>query len=630
MYLILRFFKDMDIEDGKFLIKGSDRMKDIKSKFPELDVLKAAGVKKTVGVFIDKQMGESKARDLKLVRISLEESTATFYYIAAEEMEFTSGKLNSSLYGLLIRKGVINRREYTPYIAILDDNDWNSLIRSCTGLRTEKYRDDEEKLAALKRDNNWEAIYKYFGPIDGISEGNHEIWNEPSILKEIGFAASKLAPVGSIPRDIRNDKAKRDSLLAIKRMYRQDTEKVYKRCIELLPDDASSYSNLGFFYYNNVLDLTTQGGRRDGNAKEEFDKAEGFISRALNIDGSRIKDLYRIGYLYTEKLPGILQFSGKKESENEENKYVKEAINKGITYFDRIIELWEEFDDENEIYSRKKSFRRDYLKAQFNRGKAYQSHYEKYWNRVFNSSILFNIPVHEIRPLYKSEQQCIERAKESYERCFFTECAKKDVIDNEDLSYINAELKNWKLEAVDMLYRLGTIYFDIYWSLVSTGPSSRMDRDEYLKKAKSYIDMSEKCLSLSLKVRWNEKGNQSRKHIEERLARLYISSGRYKEAVKLLARYSHSKDYYIINTLCLGYYLEGENNKAADILKETAKDKYNLVIHHSKMLLAMCLFNMESYSEARTILKVIYEEYKRIPSWESRLKELIEECERKA
>ena len=98
----------------------------------------------------------------------------------------------------------------------------------------------KNEISELKISNNWRGIYDIFAPIEALRLD--EVWEDPSMLSEIGFACGMLA------KDSADDIPRRDTdkerFLKQKARYRSEAEMLWGRCLELIPNNARYLSTL--------------------------------------------------------------------------------------------------------------------------------------------------------------------------------------------------------------------------------------------------------------------------------------------------------------------------------------------------------------------------------------------------
>jgi len=337
----------------------------------------------------------------------------------------------------------------------------------------------------------------------------------------------------------------------------------------LNPKNAGYHSNLGYSYYQNCLELSHPGGRRDGIITEDAEKAILNMDNALNIDPARITDLYRKGHILTSVLPPIILFGNRKDSEKNYRE-IRGKINEGIKCFHRVEEAYEVIPEID-----KKSLQRyfkEYIKALYSLAYAYCANviakwkYEDYFNFLPESGgEMHTLTKFSVTETYTNDLNNINKALAYLEKCVYKDNKEVAKMKNPpDVKFI-AERDGY-VDGVYKLYSAGKYYFRKYIIYKKNGED---------KTAEEFAHNAEKLFKSALRMKYPEnKSRLSKGFISEKLARLYISKGFYSEAVKTLERVAEKYcDYYIRYTYALALHKTNENQKAIEQIKLSLQNK---------------------------------------------------------
>lgn len=621
MYLLMRFFDEIELNTKLFKRSGEKYFNPIKEANDDLSNMTLESIEGAIAIYARKTENDNFARELKVTSISLDNNSININIELENIMEVSSGELQRCLYGLLRRKGIIKKDNLSmPFLIMLNDEDMDYINRNIMKINNSKNLGDLSSLDNYFRDSKWEAILNFFGPIDQLEKDHPNVWGDDSIISKIGFAASKYCAAGTISRELKGNNKKLGEFLNERLVCRNQAETLFKRCIELDGFNARYYSSIGYLYYQNVMELTMPNGRRDGNVIEEINKAIMYFEQALKYDNKRIKDYYRKGYLLVSKLPEQLKF-GTRDSDSERKDIdLKQNMLEGINCLDKVIELWQSLDD-NETKDKKEKDRcfKEYIKALYNRGKAFDDMFYNYWNEVFYKTLIYDkenmfegtININKKYVEYLKESKC------SFEKCWTIEYPTEQGLDNIEIAEVNKLCGTWIEEASDKLYRLGIIYLNIYWTIKDDKRYSQDKIDDYLEKA---INLFIKAKSVKI----SNNPMLKIKYISEKLARAYITKGDYSEAIKVLKNIKLGPvDQYIINTLALAYYLMKEYDNCIKILEPIARDKRNKVQLYSKLILGLSYFKLDKKNSA---LKILTDVEGNIRDKDAKINYYIDQC----
>ncbi len=429
-----------------------------------------------------------------------------------------------------------------------------------------------DQIAKLKNSDDWQGIYQMFHPIADISQKDL-IWNNSKILNEIGYACSKLAETGGIKREIFGDQKKMDVFLKKQAKYRKHTEQIRKRCIELNPNSAGYLSDLAYTYYQNINELITPRGRRDGNLREEIDLFLAAVDETLKVNPKRVNDLYRKGRILAHILPTQIEAKSNEDFIDKVKK-VNEVRDKGIQTLKRAQTVWENLcpDNRDERFWRDR-WKNSYIRTLYTISKAFYNKIGSDWDEsVFALNLRDDISTNHPIIINTVDRQNIEYAIEAIRECCKVDCLPSILqhIRQKQQNLEEIASYNGKCEGVDKLYLIGKFFFAKYWILSGYGLK---ETDEAVLAR----DIAERYLHAALNAKWSAaKANQEKVYIAERIARVYISKGEYDQAVSIIKSNSPKKiEYtgkledvqpYILQTWALAMLKSSRTDEALTIL----------------------------------------------------------------
>jgi tetratricopeptide (TPR) repeat protein len=381
------------------------------------------------------------------------------------------------------------------------------------------------------------------------------------VLYRLGRACSKLATTLLI-------KMGETKKLNTAKQYREMCEVFLKRGAELEPVSARFPTALAYRYYSNVHELMRPGERRDQDIEKEIEKANEWLSRALEIYPQSVRNHYRKGKLIIEKQAPYLLF-GKRAFGAREAELLREIREVGEEHLATSISLYEALED---TVARERD-RREYAKALFVLGgyyldDAYLPVHEYFLRRIAGRE--------DTRPVAPISKLDAKTAVELLEKAFCTETEMS--LDKLDVEALSEKHKEWTRSPVEKLYKLGCAYSAMAFVSLTEGNEEQQKglADKALKYLQAAKDVADK--------------SQDRKrntwHISEKLAWIHIYMGQYDKAARLLSR---AKAGYIVNTYAIALLLTGLSSgvkRAETVLTAAAGDRRNLASGLSKVLLA--------------------------------------------
>ena len=571
--LVIRASTEQTFNNGQ--VGYSDKWLDqITALFPDFTSLKSEAIDSAIGIFARKEDDDRCAKKLKIQSFQKTSAGVLVRFSIESELEITSGDLRRRVWGHLRKAGLIQEGQYLPFCCVLNTEIVAAMLsdKPIGGTLA-------GELGQMQQRNDWIGIYNRFQPIESISQNYPDVWNNPGILSTIGFACGKLAETSSIPRDMFQDEKRRQAFLKQQAKYRYETEVLRKRCVELMPNNPGYWSSLGYLHYLNAHELNQPRGRRDGNIREEIEKALEYFEKALSLDSSRITDHYRKGYLLAEILPQQILFG--KQSYGAENRVelARQKIQEGIASFSQAIQIWESLNPTDEKQNEKrKRYRKNYIKSLYHTGCAYYQLIYRDWDEaVYALGLRENITERDNLSFIPQDLQNANNAWRHFYSCWVAD--RVDGLMSSEEPSVTTTSRDGEMEGVHKLYRLGKVSFVRYWILSGYGQKDTPQAIENRNKAESY-------LLAALDFAWSpEKQRQKKDFVAELLARVYISKGEYTKAIEVIKKHrGRSLDPYIAHTAAVALMLSGKYAEAQQTLTEALQDRGNKAIWTTQFL----------------------------------------------
>ncbi len=491
---------------------------------------------------IDKQ---KFVRVVQINNLIIHDNSITINYSVGQEKSITSETLKSKVLKILRTDKIIEQNSYMPFCTILNNSQVERIFNKDNLI---------DKVNEFVKNSDWLSIYNLFKPIEDISKKD-DVWNDADLLSSISFATAKLSEVYINLKHTFNNDQDKFKFLAQQKKYRQITESLRKRCIELNPENSSYYSNLGYTHYQYSRELTQIGGRRDGKPLEEIESAIKYLDKALELNPTRLNDLYRKGMMLTELYPKLSLFS-RNRPEADKYKEVNIKIQEGIDAFELVIKHYDEMPSED-VYNRKR-YRKEYIKSCYDVARAYSDLVSNNWDEVvYLLSLDHNINENDKVQYIPKDLENIEMAIKNISNCSI----------NDNYEFLNNPVENFNLEdlasyngnveGVFKLYCLGKYNFTKFWILSGYGQRPN-------EKANEFRDLAERFYKKALDFTWSkEKERSDKSFIAERLCRLYISRKEYGQAIKIISPFIRKRtDYYIRYSYATALMLNGHFNDA--------------------------------------------------------------------
>lgn len=603
--LILRVFSEDQMNKGEFY-SSKNFYKEILDHFPSVSSLALNQISKGILIFAKPIDYHKKAMGITVTSVNVNNDFISIKFSLDCELDYITDDIRKKLYKKLNDEHILKDIKFLPTLCLLNEEQSEFVFQ-------QKSKENKTLLEEIKKyelSNDWKKIYDKFKPITKLQE-NPSLWNDSDILSTLGFAVGKLAETTEIPRAIFKDEKQKKEFLKNQFIYRNETEVIRKRVAELNPNNATSWSNLAYLYYQNSIELGSPKGRRDGNILDEIEKAVESFDKALSLDEKRITDLYRKGRLLAEKKPNIILFGRQKKDLDfqEKNKLANESKNEGINSLKLAIKYWEELDSNQQKQNDNKNrTRSSYVKSLYNLGNAYYELVSSDWDEsIFLLGLKKDIHPNDSVGYIPQDLENIKKSIECFEKCCISDSKISAIPQKQIIEYASLD---GNIEAVNKLYSLGKVYFTKYWILSGYGQKDTNDNGLIRNESKNYYEKA-------LLQNWPpQKSRQKKDFIAERLARLFISAGEYQNAIEIIINHCGDDLQYIsafvLNTLSLAYSLNKQYSKAQDVLRVSAVSKSNIALWQTHFI-AGCTFLMEEkLVEAKVYFEKADSEAKRI------------------
>lgn len=552
-----------ELKQSGYFFWGEKYYSQIKNYLPK-NINSTLGISTAIVYFCKNELKFKNSLLINITGVQLTSNFLKLNYSIAEEMKYKSYQIRTALRKYLNKKNILE----LPFCAVVDESDFFNFINDSSL---------EDKLSLLEQNNDWISITKILDKFQPLEKS--QIWNNSNLLNRFSFATAKLAECSNNLKIKFPDKLKRKEYLEERKKFRELTIKLRKRCIELENDNPSFYSNLAYTYYQSATELSTPGGRRDGNLKNEANHALYYFDKALELDNNRITDLYRKANLLSDILTNNILFAP--DTDNKIQEKYNQAYNfrqMSIQTFETLLIKYEDITDENQ----KKRYFKYYIKTLY---KLALLNFQFGKTNINPLNLLYNN-----NPLFKStdensEQKLIylNNAINYLEKCILLDSGKTEQ------NLIDASTSNNFITGVFKAYLMGKIY--LYKFLLTKDLSDEKTAKEFMLKA------HETEFPKKLK-------NQNKIFVLEKLAILYLIEEQPKTAIHLLeGAYKRSKNFpdYAALTLAISYLLNNQKNEALEIIEQYIHDKKSLLHERFKKLNDALQVPKES-----DIIKLIY------------------------
>ncbi|MFA5676353.1 MAG: hypothetical protein WDA65_07495 [Christensenellales bacterium] len=545
MLALIALFEDLDKSCG---LSGKAQA-DIEFTFDDWQK-RLLDAKSAVAYYAGNNGAGKPALAIKIEKITVQGNKAVITVGKQKPLDIKSGEVSAKVFRAARQSAHLNKEGHAPLVYFLPKAEFRKLMDRA---------DLAEKARALIEAGDYKGVCMMFAPLKTV-RSNEIVWNSAELLYWLGLSCSKLAVTLKI-------KAAEKKRLEEARRYRSYCTAFLRRGAALEAESSRCATALAYRYYSNVHELMRPGERRDQDLSEQIDKAHEWLSRAIEIYPDSIRNHYRKGKLIIEKQAPYLLF-GKRAFGSREAELLREIREVGEEHLATAITLYEALENEE----KKQRDRREYAKALFVLGgyyldDAYLPVHEYYIALIAQGKADVSIPTISLLNL--------QSALDMFEKCFAAESDLK--LDKLDTRMLAAHQKDWTRAPVEKLYRLGCVHSALSFIARAAGRGDELKK--HIASALYFLDAAAKTALYSEEKR-------STWHISEKLAWTHIHAGNYKKAAALLAR---AKQGYIVNTRAIALLLCGTGEAksvAIEALKAAARDKANLALGLTRVLLA--------------------------------------------
>lgn len=493
---------------------------------------------------------ELYAVKIKILSTHISSNYLKIHYSVESKTELKSYQIRD---GLKKYFGIKNLMDI-PFCTAVDENKFTELLAN------NKIISD---VMNLEIKNDWNCIYKIMEQYFPLEKS--EIWNDAELLNKFSFAAAKLSECSENLKKKFSDNKKRIQFVADKRKFRNLAIKLRNRCIEITPDNPAYLSNLAYSYYQSVSELNTPGSRRDGNIKDDAQAALKYINLALQLEPTRITELYRKGFLLSETFYNYLLFNPSNDNENNTNRFntVNDYVREGIIAFEKAVIVFE--NDITDDFTLKR-YKKYYIKSLYHLAQKYLQ-----LSRInFNiQNLIFG------KEIFNEDKEYVQYRLSLLDKAEFyiDKCILKDYNRNKEEKFLidKAEVNNI-VSGVYKTYIKGLI--NLYFFILT-------------KKTK-HIDTAKEYFQKSLEINYpRELQNQNKLFILEKIAELNIIENKPDAAIKLLEPIYKRKNNlfpYVAYTLAIAYRLNNQTDEFNQIVKKYSENSDTIFRQKFQML----------------------------------------------
>lgn len=589
-----------EIKQSGYFFWGEKYLSNIRKYIPK-NLTDIISISTAILYFCKKEQKFKNSLLLNITGIQINNKFFKLNYSVAEEMKFHSYQIRNAL------KKYLNKENGNDLKQNIIELPFCSAVEESIFLNFLNDNSLDDKLSLYEKNNDWQSIVNLLMKYEPLEK--NQIWNNPAVLNRFSFATAKLAECTTNIKIKFPDKMKRKEYLEERKKYRELTIKLRNRCIELDNNNPSFYSNLAYTYYQSATELSTPGGRRDGNLKNEATNALKYFDKALELDQNRITDLYRKANLLSDILTNHILFNPNTDLEiREKYNAVKHDLHlqaynyqqMSIQTFEILIDKYQNISDEN----KQKRYFKYYIKALY---KLALLNFQLGKTNINTLNLLFNN-----NPLFKTTNEESEQKLVYLNNAinYLERCIKLDSKKNEQ-NLIEAASSNNFISGVYKTYLMGKIY--LYKFLLTKDLNDEKNAKEFLLKAHE-TEFPRGLKKQNKIVKTANGGSPAFQSIFilEKLAILYLLEEQPKTAIKLLenaykgvsrALWQRSKKFpdYAALTLAISYLLNNQKNESMEIVEQYISDNKSLLYDKFKKLYDFLIAKKEG-----EIIKLIY------------------------
>jgi len=544
MTIIITFF-DKDFKGNTYKLQGK-YFEHFVRVFPEYKtMLKKAD--KCIAFFAGKDNAQMHAYSIAIKSVDFYSNRILFEFGESKKLDLLSKAVARQVRRISTQRGYNDTKGMSPLVCIFAKE------ADILGAAAKA-----NKVEELMKNKDYKGVCMMFAPLSESSK-KPEIWDDADALYALGISCSKLSVTLLI-------KANETKKLMSKTKYRKYCVAFLTRGYEIEQGNVRFAAALAYRYYSNVHELMRAGERRDSDLEFEIEKANEWLSKAIEMNPGSVRNHYRKGKLIIEKQVPYLLF-GKRSYGTGEAKILREIKQVGEEHLASAISLFEQIKDEEKRSANK----REYAKALFVLGRYYLNDTNLPIHAYYLNKLAGKKPIVKVEEIDKLN---LESARANLKKSFAVE---SDIpLDSQmDVKKLSLLEKEWTNSPIKKLYHIGCVYSDTAFVLKKQGSDEKAQRAAV--KAIKILQIAKKVAD-SLK---NRKRNTW--YISEKIAWTYMHIEKYEVAAKLL---KNARAGYVVNTYAIALMLCGDENmqRAREVLSAAAADKHNLAGGLSKVL----------------------------------------------
>lgn len=516
---------------------------------------------------------------VKITKIELTANYLKLLFNFDKTINYTAYQIKSALKSYLNKSSVLE----LPFCAAVDESKFFQLLDN---------NDLLSQIILYEKNHDWNKIHQLFNSLGNIEE--HQIWNNPIILNKFSFAAAKLSECSENLKKKFSTTQQINEFLIEKKQFRELTIKLRKRCVELQNNNPAFYSNLAYTYYQSAIELSTYGRRKDGNLISECSIAVNYIDKALEIDKTRIKDLYRKSFLLSEILVNHSLYINTKTKKNTDNLLASyDYISSAIESLEQLINIYQSEILEPKLLSANRKY---YIKSLFKLAALYLNLAKiglNPLNILINESPLYNINYENAN----KKLEYLNKAINYLQKCIIEDAISSNRKNIEQLSLLEQTEINNFIAGIYKAYLYGKII--LYKYLITKNPEDAKLSKNYLLHANE-IEFP------------REQRNQRKIFVLDKIAVIFLIESKYPKAINILQniislnRSTFNKNIlpdYAAYTLTIAYLLNNQTEEAQGIIKNYSACKNKLIAEKFNKL-QQALIPSSSFGKFKLIYKL--------------------------
>ena len=564
LYIILKFFDEASLKSGKFYYSKKQLVESQRLFADKMAGISIDQIEGCIAFLVGKKLQKIPARNLQVCLIENIDGNIKGEFIPQQELQLSSGDIQSNIYYFSMRMGWINNEQdsFINFYA-LDREDYER-FRKLIYRRADATKLKIE-LDELRYKEDWLEICNRFEPLEEIEQRYPEIWDNHGLLYCVADACYKISAQDN--KMGTRSETEREKYLSYIRRYRLLAEKFFKQCYACRNINSTYVMALVYFYYRNICELRAYKGRKDGVRQQEIANTCEWCYKALELSPDNLDALYFLGRICYEYLywPGGLNLA--KNSKEEKMKRYMLANQESVNKFSKVHALYQTLNQYD-----KEQKKVPYSQSLYFLGKCYCDQlnlpYKEYiLARLTKSSF----PKDKYEIVVRNSFSKIAKAIELLNECFFINTGIK-------IEELNNDVKlqgQFSTHPADILRLLGLVYLNILFIKKEYGYGN--------KSVNFYAATAQKLLKLAMKIGMeDESASKSFSFIKNDLAKVYLLVDRHDLAIELLngCRATQMK-----NTLGIALCFAGKYKQAEDILVKAYNDSKNKITCYSVLYL---------------------------------------------